>query len=203
MHSNYGQAYVTIVAAAGENCESGIPALQPRDSIQEVSSVGGLEIATSFLSIKNELSASRWSSRGWTLQEFVLSGRCLVFTKRQIFFWCGDGIRREDVNGELVRQVSRREISVLPILRPTFLSNRSPDDIVATDYNALISYAVRGLSFHTDAIKAFSDIMGALTPALGEFFWGVPEKYIRYCSTWVYHGRCRRRVGFPSWSWAG
>ncbi|KAK0652803.1 heterokaryon incompatibility protein-domain-containing protein [Cercophora newfieldiana] len=204
MHTIYSQAYLTIVVSAGRDCEAGIPGVHARAGTQHTSHANGLDIATSFLPIENELSATKWSSRAWTLQEFVLSRRCLVFTARQIFFCCGDGIRREEVNGYLTRNLQRQEISVLPILRPAFISNRSPDEIVTSEYNRLVSYyTARELSLPGDIIKAFSGILGALSPSIGWFSWGLPMKYINYSLMWSFHGSCCRRPGFPSWSWAG
>jgi len=206
MHTIYSQAYLTIVVASGEDCEAGIPGIQVRNNVRHTSLVNGLDIATSFLPIERELSASKWSSRAWTLQEFVLSRRCLVFTTRQIFFCCGDETRREEVNEYLITNLSLQNISVLPILRPTFLSNRARTKIFKSEYIRLVSsYAGRELSLPGDIIKAFSGIMGALGPRLGDFLWGIPRTsgMLTYGLAWAYHGLCYRRPGFPSWSWAG
>ncbi|KAF1987512.1 HET-domain-containing protein, partial [Aulographum hederae CBS 113979] len=88
MDSIYRKAYLTIIAAAGEDCKSGLPSIRPRDPVQYTADVQGLKLGTVFRSVKDELLNSKWNTRAWTLQEFALSYRCLIFTPRQIFYSC-------------------------------------------------------------------------------------------------------------------
>lgn len=98
----YSQAYLTMIAASGDDCDSGLSSVQAREPIQKTFQAGDLQMGTTFLSLKQELVKSKWNTRAWTLQEYALSCRCLVFTPRQVFFCCAEGIRREDVNRHLV-----------------------------------------------------------------------------------------------------
>ncbi|KAG6355329.1 hypothetical protein INS49_003290 [Diaporthe citri] len=202
----YSQAYLTIVAASGDDCDSGLPSVQARQPIQKTFQADDLSMGTAFLSLKQELVKSKWNSRAWTLQEYTLSCRCLVFTPREIFFCCAEGIRREDVSGYLVEGIPRQDLFIMPVVRDSFLSNNLPSKIFAKVYWPLVEhYAAREASYASDILKAFSGITGALEKPiyLGEFVAGIPESFIGAGLAWSFHGQCSRRAGFPSWSWAG
>lgn len=206
MNLVYSQAYLTIVAASGDDCDSGLPSVQAREPIQRIFQAGDLSMGTAFLSLKQELVKSKWNRRAWTLQEYTLSCRCLVFTPRQVFFCCAEGIRREDVNGYLVEGIPRQDLFILPVLRDSFLSNRLPRDLFDKVYVPLVEhYATRDTSYASDILKAFSGVTGVLEKPiyLGEFIAGIPVSFISTGLTWSFHGQCSRRSGFPSWSWAG
>lgn len=202
----YSQAYLTIVAASGDDCDSGLASVQVREPIQKTFQAGDLSMGTAFLSLKQELVKSKWNSRAWTLQEYTLSCRCLVFTPREVFFCCAEGIRREDVNGYLVEGIPRQDLFIMPVLRDSFLSNKLPITLFAQVYSPLVEhYATRDASYTSDITKAFSGITGALEKEiyLGEFVAGIPQFFIGKGLAWSFHGKCSRRPGFPSWSWAG
>lgn len=202
----YSQAYLTIVAASGDDCDSGLPSVQAREPIQKTFQAGDLNMGTVFLSLKQELVKSKWNSRAWTLQEYTLSCRCLVFTPREVFFCCAEGIRREDVNGYLVEGIPRQDLFIMPVVRDSFLWNNLPSKIFAQVYSPLVEhYATRDTSYASDILKAFSGITGALEKPiyLGGFVAGIPESFIGAGLAWSFHGQCSRRPGFPSWSWAG
>ncbi|KAK8033979.1 hypothetical protein PG993_008974 [Apiospora rasikravindrae] len=71
MDAVYGRAQLTLVAAAGQDAESGLPGVGSRMEIPEVS-----------------INTSRWGTRGWTYQEPWLSCRSLVFTTEHVYFEC-------------------------------------------------------------------------------------------------------------------
>ena len=67
------------------------------------------------------------------------------------------------------------------------------------------SYLVRKLGKENDILNAFVGLVGAFTPVLGQFWCGLPESPLGRALSWrVNQGfPVRRRLGFPSWSWAG
>ncbi|KAF2426560.1 HET-domain-containing protein [Tothia fuscella] len=200
----YRRAYLTMIIADGEDCDTGISTLQPRESAQKIATISDLTVGTSYLSVKKELLRSKWASRAWTLQEYALSFRSLIFTKRQVLFSCAEGVLREDVNGYLIKNLPRPDRYLLPIALDFFLSNRLPSDVLTNVYLPLLkSFSSRQTTYSSDVLKAFSGIFGALKPQLGEFRWGIPEMYMAHGISWSYQGPMRRRPSFPSWSWAG
>ncbi|KAK3368296.1 heterokaryon incompatibility protein-domain-containing protein [Podospora didyma] len=205
MDSIYSKAYLTIIAASGEDCQEGIPSVRARTPIQKSAWVSDLNIATVFLNGNRELINSKWNSRAWTLQEYVLSRRCMVLTERHVFFSCGEGLRQEDILG-IRPEFARIDPSpaALPVIRRSLLSNK-PDDIIMRDlYEQLTrAYALRFTTYQSDIINAFTGVTGALEPYLGRFLFGIPEDFFYFGLCWVFNASCRRRSLFPSWSWAG
>ncbi|KAJ2998729.1 hypothetical protein NUW58_g230 [Xylaria curta] len=89
MDSVYTNAALTIVAAAGCDESYGLPGLSRKRPSQQLSFAGGRFGLTSTLPLPHRsILSSRWSTRGWTYQEAILSRRRLVFTDEQLYFEC-------------------------------------------------------------------------------------------------------------------
>lgn len=89
MDSIYKGAEFTIIAAAGNDETFGLPGVgntlrKPQQQLR----LGDLSITTTMAHPHHTIMSSRWATRGWTLQEAVLSRRCLVFTEDQMYFEC-------------------------------------------------------------------------------------------------------------------
>lgn len=200
----YRRAYLTLIVADGEDCDSGIPSIQLRSPVQATATIRGLAVGTVLLSLKAELLRSKWASRAWTLQEYALSFRSLIFTRRQIIFSCADGLCREDVCGSLVKHLPRNARYLLPIALDFSLANRLPLNVLTDVYVTLVgAFSTRRVTYADDILKAFSGISEALKSHIGDFTWGVPRNYAAFCVCWASHDDLVRREGFPSWSWAG
>ncbi|KAK0708477.1 heterokaryon incompatibility protein-domain-containing protein, partial [Lasiosphaeris hirsuta] len=89
MDAVYGNAHLTIIAAAGEDSAYGLPGvgLRPRVT-QQLISLGKTTFIRTFTHLQETLKASKWATRGWTFQEGVLSTRKLIFTDHQVAFQC-------------------------------------------------------------------------------------------------------------------
>jgi hypothetical protein len=94
----YSHAYLTIVAVDGQNANVPLPGVQAhsRLPIHKSEIIDG----STFISdppryVDTHLLGSPYESRGWTLQERVLSTRLLYITAQQILFQCNDGFRSE------------------------------------------------------------------------------------------------------------
>ncbi|KAK8017354.1 hypothetical protein PG993_013680 [Apiospora rasikravindrae] len=96
MDSVYGNASVTIVAAAGEDADAGLAGVSsPREVIQMAREVrSDINI---LLPVEYDKSYGKWDTRGWTLQEKLLSKRMLVFGENLASFHCRHGVLREDM----------------------------------------------------------------------------------------------------------
>ncbi|KAH8778471.1 heterokaryon incompatibility protein-domain-containing protein, partial [Diaporthe sp. PMI_573] len=88
MHRIYRGAEVTIVAAAGESPEYGLPGVSRKMSIPPRLKIGNQKFACIPPDPQLLIESSTWSSRGWTYQEGLLSRRRLVFTDQQSYFQC-------------------------------------------------------------------------------------------------------------------
>ncbi|KAF2810470.1 HET-domain-containing protein [Mytilinidion resinicola] len=85
MDAIYAGADLTIVAALGDR----LPGVgkTPRKR-QPVVRIGNTAVVSSMGHPHETIRSSKWSTRGWTYQEAVLSLRCLVFTDEQLYFEC-------------------------------------------------------------------------------------------------------------------
>lgn len=101
----YSCAYVTIVALHDENADSGLCGVRdsgPPSSHQRVQQacevVDGNELISIFAPAKHELMNARYNTRAWTLQEFLLSPRRLVFGEDQVCFICNTAQYTETID---------------------------------------------------------------------------------------------------------
>jgi hypothetical protein len=90
MDKIYSGAEFTIVAAAGEGSNYGLPGvgskdrtLQPRYELES-----GSVLLSTMEDPRIHISKSEWYKRGWTYQESILSTRRLVFTDCQAYWEC-------------------------------------------------------------------------------------------------------------------
>lgn len=92
MHAIYHFSEITIVAAAGSDANTGLPGFgahsRPAATQDRTREPDKLDRDWFRPSFRTVIPASTWSSRGWTLQEQLLSVRCLFITKHQIYFKC-------------------------------------------------------------------------------------------------------------------
>lgn len=103
---------------------------------------------------RREIEASKWNTRGWTYQEFLLSRRCLVFTDTQIYFQCLSSYYIEGL-------ANYRESSQFWDLRA--FPRTSIDSTTDAIYDRLEDYYKRELSFKTDIINGFSGVFQAFS----------------------------------------
>lgn len=126
------------------------------------------------------LQESRMASRGWIMQERVLSCRILHVGQDETFFECRHGIMGE--TGRL-RIESMRDISPLTLdnLRE-ILDNSSLDHKMYSWYLLVHEYAKRDFTNEIDRLPAFDGIRQIFQSAIGSYsFYGLWE-------TDIYHG---------------
>ncbi|KAF1960170.1 HET-domain-containing protein [Byssothecium circinans] len=110
------------------------------------------------------------TSRGWTLQEFVLSPRHIFYGRRQIFWQCPEGFKPAD--GEIYDSMPVEHTELSRILHSEKLLNmpsEKPDreKVLKTYYGLVQEYCKRQLTHTSDKLPAFSGIATNLHPVLG------------------------------------
>jgi hypothetical protein len=204
----YRRAYLTIIVTTGDNCKAPIPSIsQPRAPIQESTTIDGLAIGTVLLRVRDDILKSKWSSRAWTLQEYALSYRSLIFTAKGTFFSCSEGIRREDMTGFWSKSLSLPQRYMLPIVLDFAIANRVDVEVLQQVYAPMVTnFTSRNLTNVEDTLSAFTGILRALASSLQHFEWGVPAQspeHMQYVLCWTRNGPIERMEQFPSWTWAG
>ncbi|KAF2733130.1 HET-domain-containing protein, partial [Polyplosphaeria fusca] len=87
MDKIYAGAEITIVAAVGQGPHHGLPRVSGPLPNEHSFKIG----EHTFLPLRNPraaVSSSKWSTRGWTYQEALLSRRRLVFNEDHMYFQC-------------------------------------------------------------------------------------------------------------------
>lgn len=172
---------MTIIAAAGDDANAGLTPFNspqfnsdPLTSIETIS--GNTFVSVLSPSIAAEaIAKSRWASRGWTLQEFALSKRALIFTGQCAFFRCEEALWAEDYGLELSSFCDNGPNWDLPLYRlsPPHDARRHYSEV----YPQLVTeYVSRALTKEEDILNAFSGILSRLEASIGPHFWGLPSR---------------------------
>ena len=197
-------------AAGGDNAYAPLPGVRERSRlvVQHEAEIQDLHLITIQRPFLASVSKSKWSSRGWTYQEKILSKRLLIFTPYQTFFQCGQAIFYEDTVLERTSDSPDVDISEgegMDHLR--HLSKPTADMSPLRKYSTCIQgYSCRDLTKECDGLNAFQGVLNILRPEFSdEFHWGLPESMFDIAITWLLgnHYPERRRHNFPSWSWLG
>ena len=171
---------------------------------------------------KTEFIQSAYETRAWTLQERLLSRRCIFFTERMAYFYCSHGNMYCD-GDELLNpedRITGGNQYLRSLIDPIRLGSRTNETgpeatwkQVLIAYTALVhQYTARHLSFDTDSLNAFSGILSTLLKQVtGKAIGGLPEYLLDYCLLWLHTNPSKRsqynpivrNTNFPSWSWAG
>lgn len=151
-------------------------------------------------------------SRGWCLQEAVLSPRHLYYGREQIYWRCPSGFQDAEGCGPGRRFPGDAYPSISSILfegillRPVSEIRHNKNAILSEYYLLVQAYSQRNLTFGSDKLPAFSGIAQRLQPALGGTYlaglWSTDicrslswrAEYVTAKHAWAYRS--------PSWSWA-
>ncbi|KAF3031836.1 hypothetical protein E8E12_001014 [Didymella heteroderae] len=166
----YSQAEVTIVVACGSDANCGLAGVgRARTSLPNYLAVNR-DVET--------ISASSWSTRGWTFQEARLSRRLLCFTENQCYWECrrmpyseqmnlGAGVWKEpEAKGRqfgfslLDRTLPFGPRSHVSVQSESLISN--PTTYLNAVCDLLAEYSWREISFDEDAVYAIMGVLKAV-----------------------------------------
>lgn len=150
-----------------------------------------------------DIGASKWNSRGWTLQERMMSLRKLYLGDSGIYFECENKTKRDDgtsapypygYTGEWIHQ----------------------NDLYETWYDQIESYATKLLTFENDILPAVSAIARIISDRTGDdYFCGLWRSHLAFGLLWdaapfpgeLHHEEQMNKISSseayvgPSWSW--
>jgi hypothetical protein len=194
MNSVFENAELTLVAAAGEDANYGLPGVgMTQRKSQPAAKLGNVRIVSTMPSPRNVIRYSKWSTRGWTFQEGALSRRRLVFTDHQMYFECNGMHCYESITWSLDK-VHEKDKSRLKEYMPAgvfrqinpeghgITTTRASNFQTAAQtpferyLRAVEEYSSRDLSFPIDSFDAFAGVVrmfeNSQTPVLQ--VWGIP-----------------------------
>lgn len=213
MAAIYTNAYFTIVSADAKHTDEGLTGIGPHRLRNIPYRQFPFGPATTMFQIDPILqdARSRYFTRGWTYQEWILSPRRLVFHNQTVTWMC-QKIIIEESGHEHVK-------SFLPdVWLPTYLDGEEAE-LIWTRWPNLYAYlttierySMRELSFPEDVLNAFDAFITVQGRAMkGGMLHGIPELFFGTTLLWLPETGTRRRTDehgntlrqFPSWSWAG
>ncbi|KAJ3579492.1 hypothetical protein NPX13_g1073 [Xylaria arbuscula] len=221
MGAIYANAYMTLVAADGDDANHGLRGSFPGVASPRVLGSPRLSFTPTGkpLVVEPEFAPrtgpGEWHRRGWTFQERTLSNRNLVFQQGRVFWECRGAVWTEELAfgpsgasaSHLFGAIPRNQNTKPSAYRTTL--SRWPD-LVA--YEILVrTYSELLLSFPTDALRAFTGIINTVSRSFpGGMLYGIPEYFFDYGLLWAPYTPIQRRLvsgrrdpSLPSWSWAG
>ena len=157
-------------------------------------------------------------ARGWTMQEWLLSNRYLIFSDDQVFWHCNKTVWCEDSQG---REHDPHGFAVDPRYQPLrnitahwhFKDERGGIgslDLANTSafklYKDLVERYTRREVRDVDKLAAFDGLSNMLEQKLqASVSFGLPETTLDAALLWQPVTTIRRihGIGLPSWSWAG
>lgn len=206
----YQCARLTIIALDGNGSDAGIAGIsRPLQQVSQPtveSSVGTL-VATHLPAAWMPSEVSPWDRRAWTMQESLLSRRCIILDRNQMIWKCQEEYIHDAMNVDPSPQRPRSVLS-----NEYFWDNCISIDISRSEwafslYSDFLSlYSGRQLTIPSDVLSACRGILNHLTKNTSmEFVHGLPKNNILPALMWKAHPQhcLRLRNGFPTWTWAG
>lgn len=149
MHHIYGMAQFTIVGAQSKSANEGLkgvrPDLRPEFAGHLAHEIDKDTALVTSLPLPKDFKTSIWSTRGWCLQEQLLSKHFLVFWDNQVYWQCSKALLFEDMASELKPEdlpsetkLYRIEPAEPEVDKPSFLV---PVDQISVDLSKLSATA--------------------------------------------------------------
>lgn len=217
----YENSAFTIIATAGEDPTYGLPGAGSTSRTPQSYVQVGAQFVTMFSTTAiEEITTSKWNTRGWTYQEALLSRRKLVFSEQGVIFQCGAMHCIEDLSVPTLSlhtknlQQYRADFDM-----PKPFPSRGVGERPVELFDRISEYCRRDLTYEDDVGRAFQGVyqkfMRMKYPVAQ--FHGIPlfaPEYFqpeRHSITdrffhgfaWTIFGPAARRHGLPSWTWMG
>jgi hypothetical protein len=212
MDSIYLRAIVTIIAAAGDDANAGLPGVRPgtRSDNRDIISIQRRKFITAHAPAKEVIAKTAWWKRAWTFQEGWLSPRCFVFTPHEVLFCCTRSTNRESLHSyspEVSNGLANRLFMTHEIGFPTGIAQISQESRISSLFNGIMRlYTKRQLTYEDDRIKAIQGCLNIITQHCSISCWhGMPMQHdaIGGALMWRHMEPSKRRnFQFPSYAWA-
>ncbi|KAL6693795.1 heterokaryon incompatibility domain-containing protein [Trichoderma pleuroticola] len=213
MHLIYGNSTLTICAADGASAEVGLRAIDKNHSVeQNIGQVAPDVHLVLHQSPESNIEDSVWNRRAWTFQERLLSRRCLIFTKGQVYFQCRSTGMSEDIFVDKTGQGWSLDLTGAPLQTLTQLRQRA----LWFYANCVSLYTKRELYEPFDILAAFNGMCKLIEGTLrSPFTFGLPTSHFDFALLWQPVGKSSllekpiskdekyQNMKFPSWSWCG
>ena len=115
MDNVYGHAPLTIVATSGQKASEGLPGIgdRPRPRMVLGKVIKGVPLRWRDAELSDMVRFSPYKNHAWTMQEQLLSRRCVYLSQQQISFHCGSDYECEDYHDTKFWEKSRDMIRII------------------------------------------------------------------------------------------
>nr|POE83380.1 hypothetical protein CFP56_69387 [Quercus suber] len=206
MDKIYRGATATIIVAADQTRDIGLPGVRGRPRRSDVLH-RARNFSTDFRGIKNNnrfvIDGSRWNTRGWTLQEKLLSRRCIFISNHDAYFVCSKTSYQEELVYDEGYPYEWARTALWGI------SSFARYCILVEEYTA------RELSHPSDILHALAGLGNVVSTQLEtQLRFSMPERFLPQALLWAPTQEMIRReqvvnddnhdgdMLLPSWSWA-
>ena len=220
----YKNTYCTIAAASATDSDSGLffprhPSHVATSSVRPIWRAARqreLILTRSIESIIEELDESPLQTRGWVLQERLLSPRTVHFTKAQVFFECHTILASEvfpdgipDLHGQCC-SVHPGHFSVHPVVESLEQARRGESKEIIEWNKVIERYTKCQLTYETDKLAALCGIATHFSREKlpqDEYLAGIWASQLPFALLWrlMPDQKVMKEKGefrAPSWSWA-
>ncbi|KAI0104207.1 heterokaryon incompatibility protein-domain-containing protein [Nemania sp. FL0031] len=210
----YGNAELTICAADGD-ASTGLRAMRPENHNLKQCKETVLQDLHLMVTRPPEayIRQSTWNERAWTLQERLLSRRCLIFTNGRVYFQCRSTGMSEEIFADRIGAGWSLDL----VHAPMQMFREINTCAVWVYMRSIELYTERELTKAQDILTAFSGVFNILKERMrAPFIHGLPSSHFDLALLWEPTRATERRViadsaekknysipDFPSWSWAG
>ncbi|PHH59481.1 hypothetical protein CDD82_2451 [Ophiocordyceps australis] len=194
----FANAYLTIVAAHG-HVNTGLVALDPRRLPRSPRAASRDH--------DDLLSASRWNTRAWTMQERLYSRRAVFLFEDAVTWECHCDLWQASTASSVLRGKRTECSSRQSPAAHGFQHAPWPD---MDEYARIVmDYSARKLTLVDDSLAALQGTMYVLSHIFdGGFVYAMPVMFLDIALLWRPQATIRRRAFshppfLPSWSWLG
>ena len=217
MWSIYRGAYLTVIALSGTSADAGLSGISRSEAYSQLTCcIKGRRLVGIMPTLSQQTWVCPWSHRAWTLQEAMLSPRCLYFSDHQMYFDCTAMLCCESLDHSrsfahgLTHSSNPTELGFVTWMTDQIGAGgyRNPLDSPTKRLQhwgmKVTLYTYRDMTYSEDGLRAFEGILQRLGTMYPKgFFHGLPIEDFDWGLVWRSQWPPTRREGFPSWTWAG
>lgn len=217
MWSIYRGAWVTLIALSGDSAETGLPRMSHKEIFPQVQcKIKGKTLVGLMPTLSQQIWQCPWGQRAWTLQEGLLTPRCLYVGDHQAYYDCAATQCCESLDEtrswghNLSASSTPAGEQFLPWMERQVGSGGlrirldEPSKRLEQMGLNLNLYSYRTMTFDTDALRAFEGILQKFNNMYPRgYFWGSAVEDFDWALLWRSQTPPTRRPGFPSWSFSG
>lgn len=165
MDAIYECAVVVIIAASSEHSDFGLHGVSLEQKPQVWSQFRDLELVFRPYDYVDYLAMSKWSTRGWCLQEGLLAQRRFILTDQEVFFECSSEIYHDS-------HADSKKISRIGKANPVLNVVRNPWKTLSNGPVGV--YGIVVTSYLNKDLTRQSDILDAFVGIANSFNWNPP-----------------------------